>query len=737
MPINIPLTGLKRNFTPLSEPKSLIKKGLSWLWKERLSPAAMVRTIKGTVERAEIPDVQTEEGRKKMGEQALAIMPMGMVSKVARVGSKIATKVIQEISPAQKVMNALKEVKPLRGLQERLYTKARGEKLGKLLGIAKTTTGEAGFFAEKGALKGELPKVQFESIRNKIGQEDIDALFNQVKASPILTEWEKLPAREGLSKLFGEVGGKVPTKNEIKLLKDVFGEEFATTILGKRPLLDKLKEAGIQLANIPRSIMASFDLSAPLRQGIFLAARHPKKFFSSFAKQFKTFASEKAYKALNEEIISRPTYKIMRENKLAITELGSSLSTREEAFMSNWAEKIPGVGTIVRASGRAYTGFLNKLRADVFDDFIKQGEKLGIDDPKFLKDAANFVNHATGRGTLGGLEAAAVPLNTFFFSPRLIMSRLNLINPVYYAKLQPQVRKEALKSLFSFAGLALTVGGLLKMGGASVEIDPRNSDFMKPKFGNTRYDILGGFQQPVRLAAQLISGKIISSTTGKTLTLGEGYKPLTRTGIIGRYFSYKEAPLVSFAHALLSGQTAIGEKVDIPKEVASRFTPMVIQDMIDLYNEEGVAGIPMAAPAIFGVGVQSYGGVESYDLKGKEYQELNKELEKLKTTIGFPSTSAFGTELTNKEYKELRKVSGEAIAKSLTELIKDPKYLELDDESKKRLINKVVDKVKEKAKSELFQDKEMINEIKKRLIKKGMNEEKAEKMSKEIYEKEF
>ncbi|KKL69840.1 hypothetical protein LCGC14_2110880, partial [marine sediment metagenome] len=474
-----------------------------------------------------------------------------------------------------------------------------------------------------------------------------------------------------------------------------------------------------------RSIMASFDLSAPFRQGIFLIGK-PKQFFSAFAKQFKTFASEKAYKALNDEIVSRPTYKLMRKNELAITELGQSLTTREEAFMSNWAERIPLIGKVVRASGRAYTGFLNKLRADVFDDFIKKGIKLEIEDPKFLKDAADFINHATGRGRLPQkLEPAAIALNTIFFSPRLTMSRLNLINPIYYVRLQPQVRKEALKSLFTFASTAALIATLAKMGGADIETDPRNANFAKLKFGNTRYDMLGGFQQPIRLAAQLISGKIISSTTGKTITLGEGYKPLTRAGIISRFFEYKTSPVASFALSLAKGQTAIGEKVDIPTEVVNRFTPMVIQDMIDLYREEGPEGIPMGFPAIFGVGVQSYGGVESYNLQGRKYPELNKELDRLQATIGFPSTQAFGTELSNKEYKNLRKTTGKAIAGALTELIKDPEYVKLSDEQKKRLINKVVDKVKTKAKSKLFSDKEMINEIRKRLIKGGMDEEKA------------
>lgn len=619
-------------------------------------------------------------------------------------------------SPAvQKVVSALKEAKPIRKKQEAIYTKARGEKLARSLKAGEKTVGEKGYYAELGALKGKMPRVQFESIRGKIGQQDIDALFVQIKNSPILSEWEKLPARKGLAKLFGEHGGAVPTEGELSLLKEVFGSEFVKTSLSKRTLFQKLKGAGLEIANIPRSIMASFDLSAPLRQGIFLIGR-PKQWVPAFGKQFHYFVSEKAYQNLTKTIRAKPTYPLMKEHKLALTELGTKLVAREEAFMSSWAEKIPLVGIGVRASSRAYTGFLNQLRANIFDDFVKKGIQLGIKDPRFLKDAARFINTATGRGGLGKLEAVAVPLNTFFFSPRLLTSRLQLVNPAFYVKLQPQVRKEALKSLFTFAGTASTVAGLMALNGVKVGLDPRSADFMKLKHGNTRYDILGGFQQQIRLAAQLISGEIISSTTGKTLTLGEGYKPITRLGIIGRFLEYKEAPVVSFVTGLLRGQPVMGGKLDVPTEVANRFIPMAAQDIVDLYNEQGLEGLPLAAPAIFGVGVQTYGGVQSYGLKGKDYPKLNAELQRLKTSMGFPSTSAYGEELTNKEYKNLKKQTGLEIAKELTQLFSMPSYNRVGDDRKVRFIEQKIDIAKDKIKRKMFPQKrqmaKMITRIK-------------------------
>ena len=630
-------------------------------------------------------------------------LPPGIRQVAARAEPEATTAV-------QKVVSALKEAKPIRKKQEAIYTATRGEKLARSLKAGEKTVGEKGYYEELRALKGEMPKVQFESIRGKVGQQDIDALFVQVKNNPILSEWEKLTARKGLAKLFGEHGGAVPTEGELSLLKDVFGSGFVKTSLSKRTLFQKLKGAGLELANIPRSLMASFDLSAPLRQGVFLVGR-PKQWVPAFGKQFHYFVSEKAYQNLGKTIRAKPTFPLMQEHKLALTELGTKLGAREEAFMSSWAEKIPLVGRGIKASSRAYTGFLNQLRANVFDDFVKKGIQLGIKDPKFLKDAARFINSATGRGGLGQLESAAVSLNTFFFSPRLLTSRLQMLNPAFYATMQPQVRKEALKSLFAFAGTTSTVAGLAALNGVKVGIDPRSADFMKLKFGNTRYDILGGFQQPIRLAAQLLSGKVVSSTTGKTLTLGEGYKPMTRLGIAGRFLEYKEAPVVSFVAALMRGQTVLGEKLDIPTEVVNRLIPMAAQDVVDLYNEQGLEGLPLSAPAIFGVGVQTYGGVQSFGLKGKDYPKLNAELQRLNTPMGFPSTSAFGQELTNKEYKNLKKQTGLEIAKELKGLFSMPSYIRADDDRRRRFVELKIDTAKEKIKRKLFPQKRRMSKM--------------------------
>ena len=504
----------------------------------------------------------------------------------ARRLAQQATKVAEEADPVvQKVIAAVRAAKPVRAQQEALYSAERSRRLGQALRVGEQVPGEAGFRRQLGALGGELPKAQFEPIRPQLAQTDIDALFNRVESHPLVGGFQKIRAKQGLAKLLGPAGTEVPTTSELKLLRRVFGDPLVQTLTTGRK--DWQAVAG-DVLGVPRALMASTDLSAPLRQGVFAAAGYPKQFFGSFRDMFRSFGSERAYQALKESIVRRPTFSLMEDAKLALTGLDDlSLTGREEQFMSTLAERIPVAGRLVRASNRAYTGFLTKLRADVFDEMLRQAERAGVErTPQLLESAGKFVNSATGRGDLGSFELASRALSTALFSPRLMASRLNLINPVYYTRLDPFVRKQALRSLLGFAGAGTTVLGAAKLAGAQVGIDPRSADFGKIKIRNTRMDIWGGFQQYPRIAAQLITGKLISSTTGRELRLGEGYRPLTRKDIIERFFESKANPVVGFALRLAEGRSFDGTKFNVPLEVRSLFVPMVVQDLLDLAQQD-------------------------------------------------------------------------------------------------------------------------------------------------------
>ena len=646
---------------------------------------------------------------------------------VAQAGK--AVKAVK-LTAIDKITEAIKKAKPLRKEQEAILTAERARQTARIAAVGKRVKGEKGFFAQLGQLKGKISKKQFEPIRGKIKQTDIDDLFNTIEKADDLLPFEKITTKGSLAKL---LDGSIPTRNEMELLRQIFPGELAGEVLKKLPLSKKVIQGLAEVLNVPRAIMASFDLSAPFRQGMFLIGR-PKRFSSAFKDMFKYAFSNKAYQGLIDNIKARPTYKLMKKSNLALTEVGSvKLSGREEAFMSSLAEKIPLGGKIVKASNRAYTGFLNKLRADVFDDLIKKADSLGIKQTdKLVDDMSRFISSATGRGSLGKLDKASVALNTVFFSPKLIASRVNLLNPYFYATLDPFVRKEALKSLLTFGGVAGTTFGLSKMGGLSVGADPRNADFGKIKVGNTRYDVLGGFQQYIRLAGQFISGEIVSSTSGRTMTLGEGYKPMTRKDILQRFFENKLSPVASFVTALASGKTAIGQDVRVPAEVINRFIPMVTQDMFDLFQEKGAKGILQSLPAIFGVGVQTYGKQEL--IYGKN--PLRQPTAEIRPVLGLAETIAEKT-IGKEPLIKSRAFNVEVFYDQLLNLPRE-EAAEIFNEIEKAnpdLADKLRDIVREREAGITVEDKDLKSKdvqsgarafaIKKNLDKLGAKEEKA------------
>lgn len=581
----------------------------------------------------------------------------------------------KSVDPVSKIINAIRQAKPIRGAQEKLYSQERARRFGAAQAVAGKTSGESSYYKQLGQLKGELPKAEFESLRGTLKQTDVDILFNKVKDHPHLTFTDKLTAQQGLAKLLGVKGAGVPNRSELKILDEVYGSEFTKTILDKRPLFQKLWETAGDVLNIPRSLLAGgFDMAYGLRQGILAGWRHPKQWGGAFKEQFKYFFDEKALQGLEAQIKSRPTYKMMRENKLALTDLKSHLSNREEQFFSNLAEKIPGVGKFVRASGRAYTGFANKFRADIFDDMVKQGKMSGaIKDPDYLSSVADFVNTATGRGKLtitgrgtGALEKSMGTLANVFFSPRLMASRFQTINPVYYANLHPQVRKRALESVVAMTSGGMSILALAKLGGAEVGSDPTSSDFGKIKVGNTRIDIWGGYQQPMVLLARMFTGKLTSSVTGKQMELGEGFTTPTRFDIALRFFESKEAPVTSFLTSLMKGKNAIGEDFNVKEEALRRVVPMFIQGMYELYQDGGMESLPLGIPSFFGTGLQTYGykptsedeksEAETLKSQGMAEKDINSQLLKQKKEqLEYQETP---------EYKELQQMNKESDAKS-------------------------------------------------------------------------
>lgn len=530
--------------------------------------------------------------------------------------SSPAKKEIDEMFVNKKFVQSLKEASPLNKMQSEIYKAERARRFSEASGVK--AGGEAGLYKEMGKLEGAMPKVDISPLRGRFTQDEVDALVNTVKNSGAFNNLgESVAARKALIDL---IDGRVPPASRIELLERVFKTDIQSIVDSKKTGLQKVWDIVKDISNANKSISAGADISAMGRQGLFLIRRY-KQFLPAFGDQIRFFKSEKNYVESMKALAQRPTYKTMVDSGLSLTDTGKDLAKKEEYFASKLAEKIPGIGAFVKGGDRAFTGALNNLRANVWDDMVKNAERLGVTpetNPGLYEEISKYINNATGRGDLGRFEKYATDLNTMFFSPRLMASRVNLLNPITYVKMDPYVRKEALKDAAAVGALGLTVVGLAKMAGAEVEDDPRSSDFGKIKVGNTRYDIWGGFQQYVRLAAVLLTGETKSSTTGKVTKLGKTYGAPTRLGFAGKFLRGKLAPTPAAIADIIEGKNIVGDDVVAPKRAVQSFVPLIWQDWNDLAQEglttENVAkSIPATLAPIVGIGVNTYGPKE----KGK------------------------------------------------------------------------------------------------------------------------
>jgi hypothetical protein len=119
----------------------------------------------------------------------------------------------------EEVSAKLTTAKQARRKQEQLYRQERGRR-AVAAEEAMKAGGQQGYEAALQELGGQLPKLRFNGFDN-FDQAGLDALFTHVQTHPTLRPYEKINAQTAL---LGVLQGKVPTRSEIKLLNNVFGE---------------------------------------------------------------------------------------------------------------------------------------------------------------------------------------------------------------------------------------------------------------------------------------------------------------------------------------------------------------------------------------------------------------------------------------------------------------------------------------------------------------------------------
>lgn len=601
--------------------------------------------------------------------------------------------------------------------------------------------------------KGEMPKTEKKKIERNQKITELRAKIKELTKDGITLESVKTRTKNEITKLEEKLRkgdySKEPQKEPIKLdeealvLKDKLiklKQEREIRLMQQeyenRTNAQKAKDNFLNVLNVPRTLMASADLSAPLRQGIIATIAHPKLASKAFTEMLKQSVSQKRFDRWFFDLRETPSYEVMEKSGLYIADPHDPrLSAKEEQFMNNIAEKIPIIGKIVKGSERAYVSYLNKMRVDLFIQGMQGFESSGMtikNSPDVYKAWASFVNNSTGRGKMPEvLENAAPLLNSAFFSPRLMAARLNMLNPLYYPKLPKEVRIMALKDMAAFITVGTSILALSALAGADIEKDPRSPNFGKIKIKGTTYDIWGGFQQYIVEFSQLLSGQTKSATTEIVRDLDSRTFPYkTRIDDLLSFARGKLAPVPASIMNLGSGKKVTGERTNIFKEIRGWVTPLVISDALQAFNKDGLTGaFATAIPATFGVGVQTISTIP--DIADKQSKAW-KFVAAKKIRIPNPDLEAMKVGLDNRVMtkEEMEKFEEKRVAKieeSIDNLIKKGKNVdvngsvvyktaqELSQDNLQKEIEKISRKATSESKKELFGEKvkslkEKINE---------------------------
>lgn len=576
------------------------------------------------------------------------------VNKNADEASKVLDAPQDVQTTVQEIKDSMGDIKAVDRKNRKLYAKQRAEKVAMALKNAEGLTGTEKIIAQRKAFGGALERAGWQGVLPDLDPavkaEKMEAVIEHLLNTQRYADrpFEQSNLLETMRRVFGIPGEdgviKPPTPGDIKRLAQDFDDDFANTVAeaieDSKSVADSIRDILGDLSGVPKGLMATLDLSYGLRQGAPLGSRFPKEWLQ---------AQKEAVKFVVDPKYMDDTIEGIRDWKDSagddIFELLNNEMKIEMSAMGIGEEAVAGVESLkgrifnklktdkktvdaiekwdpTAMADRAYSGAATMQRAlvakniiDKFGGVAKMKETL---DPKAIRDLGKVINSSTGAGEYGNFQKYAPALGKTLFSPRLWKSKLDMINPAYYVKLSPEARKLALQTNGAFLSVVGAVLSAAAAAGATVEKDPRSSDFMKIKVGNTRYDVMGGLQQNLVLISRLITNSKKNSETGEVQTLGEDFGGPTRSSVFTDFLSNKSNPLIGTAFRIATGKDRGGNEINPWTELAKLFIPLGIQGTYETTQDTGslATGVGANIPGFFGVGVQTYGNTPTKNQAG-------------------------------------------------------------------------------------------------------------------------
>ncbi len=353
-----------------------------------------------------------------------------------------------------------------------------------------------------------------------------------------------------------------------------------------------------------KAIKATADISFTFRQNVWHVLSHPIRTSKAFIPASKAFFSEYSSEQIANALRNGKNAFLYEQSGVAILDANSpDAQQQSEVFRGRIVERIPVVGAVMKASSRHAVAIGNLVRTSAFDQFMANNPNATLDERRAFAD---YLNVTTGLGNLSRAGAIGKELDLVFFAPRFAVSRVQTPYVIAkYWKKYPRVRAQMARDMTGFVATGGMVLTLAAMAGAEVELfDPDDPDWGKIRFGDTRIDIWGGFQQPARVIARIAAGPLNAEV---------GFSPLE---VVARFAAFKFGPAITLPHELWTAKTAVGEDVTRMETMAKAVVPLVFEDIWEAWKLEGVpTAAATAALAIPGVGVSTYRDSETVTRK--------------------------------------------------------------------------------------------------------------------------
>ncbi|KKN00047.1 hypothetical protein LCGC14_1141730, partial [marine sediment metagenome] len=285
-----------------------------------------------------------------------------------------------------KINKLLEEAKPVRAAAKVLAEQERSKREAKVRGALEEGRGLRAIHDAAIALKGKFPIPSFEPIGPKLESRELNAALNHIITSKLDMSGIE---RGGLGIAFWRMVdyGVLPDQSKLAQYERIFGPEFVKALVGKISFGNKALNIVGEVFGTFRPAITAYDLSATGRQAFELLTAHPVFAARAYVAQLRALASPEYADAMDRHLKTRDGAKLRKLVELAHTEFGDKpfrRSDKEELFRSNVFNllnkaELHGAGNLlfplklhakgIVASERAFTTFLNKLRADVFDSY--------------------------------------------------------------------------------------------------------------------------------------------------------------------------------------------------------------------------------------------------------------------------------------------------------------------------------------------------------------------------------